>query len=188
MSSEASTAPRKALFNRLPREFRDELITIGRRAKTMFGRIRFQDVFDENLSLFERLAANGATAADIGEVLAAAGVARRDGSVLPEGTVTSALSRARERAGRRATNLRPAGPCMTLPIPAPACNAPHEQENASVGGLPRRPSRQQPPAPMPGSSSVRVSPGGPAGFDLPAHTRRTAALLDQIRSENDEDD
>ena len=49
MSKEASTAHRKALFNRLPPELRDELITLGRRAKNMFGRIRFQDVFDQNL-------------------------------------------------------------------------------------------------------------------------------------------
>ena len=31
---------RKALFNRLPQELRDELIMLGRRAKNMFGRIR----------------------------------------------------------------------------------------------------------------------------------------------------
>ncbi len=174
------------MFNRLPPELREELITLGRRAKNMFGRIRFQDVFDQNLQLFERLAANGATAADIGEVLAAAGVTRKDGMVLPEGTVTSALSRARERAGRRTTTS--AGPCMPLPSPAPACNALQSgEETRSSGGLPRRPPVQHPPAPMPGLSSVRTSPNGPAGFVLPAHARRTAALLHKIRSENDED-
>ncbi|HEV2153960.1 hypothetical protein [Bradyrhizobium sp.] len=119
MSKEASTAHRKALFNRLPWELRDELITLGRRAKNIFGRIRFQDIFDQNLHLFERLAANGATAVDIGEVLAAAGVTRRDGTILPDGTLTSALSRARERAGRRtATSAGPACPCRALHRPA----------------------------------------------------------------------
>lgn len=187
MTSEASTAHRKALFNHLPRELRDELITLGRRAKNMFGRIRFQAVFDQNLQLLEQLAANGATAADIGELLAAAGVMRKDGTALPEGTVSSALSRARERAGRAAAPFQPAGSGMPLQSPAPACKALQGgEEIRSFGGLSRRPPIQHPPAPMPGPSSVRTSPSGPAGFDLPAHTRRTAALLDQIRSENDE--
>ncbi|MBB4366642.1 hypothetical protein GGD65_007715 [Bradyrhizobium sp. CIR18] len=185
MSSEASAAHRKALFNRLPRELRDELITLGRRARNLFGRIRFQAVFDQNLQLLEQLAASGATAADIGELLAAAGVTRKDGTALPEGTVSSALSRSRERTGR--ITAIPAGPCMPLLSPAPACNALQSgEETRSLGGLPRRPSVQHAPAPVPGLSSVRTEPNGPAGFVLPAHARRTAALLDQIRSENDE--
>jgi hypothetical protein len=187
MSGEASTAHRKALFGRLPRELRDELITLGRRAKNMFGRIRFQAVFDENLHLLEQLPANGATAADIGELLAAVGIKRKDDTPLPEGTVSSALSRARERAGRSIVATRPAGQCMPLQRPAPACNDLQDSEETGTFDGPRHPPPvQQPPATMPGPSSVRTSPNGPAGFVLPAHARRTAALLEDIRSENDE--
>lgn len=188
MSSKASFTRRKALFSCLPRELREGLIGVGRRARNIFGHVNFQDVFDDNLPLLEQLASNGATAAIIGELLAAAGVTRKDGSPLPEGTVSSALSRARERAGRCAVTLQPAGPCMHLQSPATPCKDPlNGGETASFSGLPQRAPVQRPPVPMTGPSSVRTEPNGPASFGLPASTRRTAALLADIRSENDED-
>lgn len=187
MSRDASKRHQRTLFNQLPRELRDELISLGRRAKNMFGRVNFQSVFDKNLQLFDRLADNGATALDIGELLAAAGIKRKDGTALPEGTVSAGLSRARERAGCRAIPRQPADRCTLMQGPASACNALHDaQESGSSGGLPQRPPVQHPPAQPPGLSSVRIEPNGPTGFVLPAHARRAAALLDQIRSENDE--
>jgi len=70
----------------------------------------FQRVFDENLAIFEYLVGQGATAAVTGQLLAEVGIVRDDGTALPEGTVTSALSRARERAAR--------APMSTQPVPA----------------------------------------------------------------------
>jgi hypothetical protein len=190
VSNRASPASIHALFNRLPRHLRDELITVGRRSRNLFGRIRIQKIFDENLLLFEKLIANGATASELCKLLAGAGITRTDGAPLPEGTVTSALSRARERVDRDGAVLQPALPCAPLQGPAPPCNDLQSTAGSAetlANGLLQRRALQSPPALTPGDSSVRPVPNGPAGFDLPAHARRAAALLAEIRSENDED-
>jgi hypothetical protein len=191
MSSEASP-PRTPLLNRLPRERRDQLIVAGRQLRGIFGRVRFQRVFDEHLPLFEWLAAAGATAAMIGELLAEVGIAREDGTPLPPGTVSSGLSRARERAPR----LSPA------PLRAPATAGIGVQPRAATGRAVQSPaatgmSLQATASRQPGSSfdpprarqrcdnPLRPSPNRPAGPDLSTETRDAVARLEALRSEND---
>jgi hypothetical protein len=75
----------KKWLDRLPGPERDALIGIGRRGRGLFGRARFQRIFDDNLTMFEHLAAQGATAAIIGQLLAAVGLVRDDGTAVPVG-------------------------------------------------------------------------------------------------------
>ena len=182
----------KPLLDRLPRPQRDALIGIGRRGRGLFGRA-FQRVFDENLPIFEFLAAQGATAAVIGRLLAEVGIVRADGTALPEGTVTSALSRARERAGRAPALHAPASDRQGMQPDAGDCRA--MQASAGVGIRPPNPGRAQshppfdpqPHRPPRGDHLLRPAPTQPtAGFGLPEHTRRAAALLEDLRSEKDE--
>src|SRR4051812_49033267 len=109
MSTGTPPRARIPMIDRLPQDRRNEMIMIGREARCRFG-YAFQEVFDHHLALFDYLAARGATAVMIGRMLSEVGIAREDGTPLPPGTVSSALSRARERAGQRPDQ----------PLPAPA--------------------------------------------------------------------
>jgi hypothetical protein len=181
-----------ALLDRLPRKERDRLILIGRQGRGIFERFDFQRIVETDLNLFEYLVDAGATATMIGQLLAEVGIVRADRSPLPPGTVSSALSRARERSAR--VNPAPihaaAGGGMHMLPPAASGRAP--QANAAIG-MPL----QGPAAPLPGSpgpphtserrdSPIRPPPNGPAGLDLPVQTRRAAALLESLRSNEDE--
>ncbi|WP_027547415.1 hypothetical protein [Bradyrhizobium sp. WSM2254] len=190
--SRVLSPPTGRLLDRLPPEPRQRLLQIGSEGRGVFGAACFQSIFDAHFSLFEYLAAAGATAVMIGQLLAEAGIARSDGTPLPAGTVSSALSRARERAARApAMRQCPAESCMDMQVAAEACNAPQANaapDGAPIQGLLNRPPLQDAPTPARANSSLRPMPNGPpAGFDLPADTRRSAALLAQIRSLNDED-
>jgi hypothetical protein len=189
--STAPSFPTAHLVDRLPPEPRERLLQIGREGRGIFGAARFQSIFETHLSLFEYLASAGATAVQVGHLLAAVGITRDDGTPLPAGTVSSALSRARERAARAAASVRqpPAEPGMDVQVTAAACKDLQRTagvSNAAVECPPSRSSFQHAPTLERGDSSLRLPPNGPAGFDLPATTRRTAALLEQLRSENDE--
>ena len=189
--SRAPSRPTGPLLDRLPPESRQRLLQIGGEGRGVFGLVRFQTIFEANFSLFEYLATAGATAVMIGQLLAEVGVTREDGTPLPPGTVSGALSRARERAARApAMRQSPAGNGMDMQVAAGPCNAP--QANAALGEATvqsplNRPPLQDAPRPTRANSSLRHLPNGsPAGFDLPADTRRSAALLDRLRSKNDE--
>jgi hypothetical protein len=177
------------LLDRLPPEPRQRLLQIGNEGRGVFGVTRFQTIFEANFSLFEYLVAAGATAVMIGQLLAEVGIIRADGTPLPPGTVSSALSRARERTARTpALRQSAAGSGMDMQVPAKPCNK--LQDNAAPGGA--RPLDGSPlqnaPMPVRLTSSFRPLPNGsPAGFGLPAETRRAAARLAEIRSLNDED-
>jgi hypothetical protein len=190
--SEATFPPTGRLLDRLPSEPRQRLLLIGSEGRGVFGVACFQSIFQAHVSLFEYLAAAGATAVMIGQLLAEVGITRADGTPLPPGTVSSALSRARERTARTPVLRQlPGQTGMGLQVAAEPCS--DLQASASLG----RATIQSPPNTLPVqdaptsrrvTSSLRSSPNGsPAGFDLPADTRRTAALLAQIRSLNDED-
>ncbi|WMT76534.1 hypothetical protein [Bradyrhizobium sp. Ash2021] len=190
----AGTPPKagKALIDRLPPDRRNELIMIGREALGRFG-YAFQEVFDGHLALFDYLAARGATAVMVGRMLAEVGIAREDGTPLPAGTVSSALSRARERAVPHpdAPLHAPARPGMHMQVPAKAGNAlqhPGDQrsEVRSPAALPGR-SASPPPAASPHFPEIRLSPNSPAATQVPAVTRRSAALLEKLRSKQDDD-
>lgn len=116
----AATPPHagRPLIDRLSEDKRNELIAIGREALRRFG-YAYQQVFDDHLQIFTFLAARGATATMIGQMLAEVGIARKNGSALPAGTVSSALSRARERAQQRGAPLHiPAQPGMAVQVAA----------------------------------------------------------------------
>lgn len=190
--SRVPSRPTGRLLDRLPPEPRQRLLQLGSEGRGVFGVACFQSIFETHFSLFEYLATAGATAVMIGQLLAEVGIARPDGTPLPAGTVSSALSRARERAARAPAMRRcPAETGMDMQVAAEACNA--TQANAALGAgliqsLLNRPPLQDAPTPPRANSSLRPMPNGPpAGFDLPADTRRSAALLAQIRSSNDED-
>ena len=191
MSDRTSIRSGKPLLDRLPRPQRDALIGIGRQGRGLFGRA-FQCVFDENLPIFDFLVAQGATAAVVGRLLAEVGIARADGTALPEGTVTSALSRARERAGRAPALHAAAATGRGMQPDAGDCRAMQASSGAPVrapnpGRAQSRPPSDPHPRPPRGGHGLRPMPGEPtAGFGLPEHTRRAAALLENLRSEKDE--
>jgi hypothetical protein len=194
VSARAAPASRKPFIDRLPGPQRDALIGIGRRARGLFGRA-FQRVFDENLPIFEYLVDQGATAAILAQLLAEVGIARDDGTALPEGTVTSALSRARERAARAPVTAPhvPAESGRDMPANAVGCSA---MEAPAGRGIPTRdppqtqrrsPFDPQSAGPL-GDHRFRPRPKEPsAGLTLPADTRRAAALLGDLRSEKDDE-
>ncbi|UWU77913.1 hypothetical protein N2603_05475 [Bradyrhizobium huanghuaihaiense] len=190
--SKVPSRPTGRLLDRLPPEPRQHLLLIGSEGRGVFGAACFQSIFEAHISLFEYLAAAGATAVMIGRLLAEVGVTRKDGTPLPPGTVSSALSRARERAARApAMRQSPTGTGTDMPVAADPCNA--LQANVAVGratipmSLNTLPVQDAPVSPR-ATSSLRPSPNGsPAGLDLPADTRRAAALLAHLRSLNDED-
>jgi len=181
----------KPLINRLPEHERNELIGIGREALRRFN-YHYQQVFDDHLEIFTFLAAQGATASMIGQILAEAGIVRKDGSALPAGTVSSALSRARERAAQHsgvslhvpAPLGKPmqvaAGTGTTLQSHAVPCG---DARPTTADPRPAAPPMQVKPQPLP---RIRPSPSAPAGSQMPASTRRAAALLEELRSRNDD--
>ncbi|UQR64594.1 hypothetical protein LRP30_04630 [Bradyrhizobium sp. C-145] len=108
--SRVPSRPTGRLLDRLPPEPRQRLLQLGSEGRGVFGVACFQSIFEAHFSLFEYLATAGATAVMIGQLLAEAGITREDGTPLPAGTVSSALSRARERAARApAIRQPPAG-------------------------------------------------------------------------------
>ncbi|MGL3106933.1 hypothetical protein [Bradyrhizobium sp. BR 1432] len=187
--SRAPSRPTGRLLDRLSPEPRQRLLQLGSEGRGVFGMACFQTIFEAHFDLFEYLAAAGATAVMIGQLLAEVGIVREDGTPLPPGTVSSALSRARERAARTpAFRQSTAGSGMDMQALAEPCN--QLQDTAApvrtrpLDGTPV----QNAPVPVRATSSIRPSPNGsPGGFGLPAETRRAAARLAEIRSLNDED-
>lgn len=182
----------KKLIDRLARDKRDEMIAIGREALCRFA-YAYQDIFDLHLPLFEFLADRGATAAMIGKMLHEVGITRDDGTALPQGTVSSAMSRARERrAAQPSKDHRPA--------PAPPGT---DMQVSAVGGNSMQIAADgstttsaimagtTPPPPAPSRSRVQlwqIRPLPKPSAQLPTATRRAAALLEQLRSDPDERD
>ncbi|TYL81650.1 hypothetical protein [Bradyrhizobium cytisi] len=190
--SRVPSYPTGRLLDRLPPEPRQRLLQIGSEGRGVFGVTRFQSIFEANFSLFDYLAAAGATAVMIGSLLAEVGIVREDGTPLPPGTVTSALSRARERAARApAMRQIPAVPGRDLQAAAEPCRTPQASAalgEATVQSPLNRPPLQDARTLTRANSSLRHPlNGSSAGFDLPTNTRRSAALLGQLRSEDDED-
>jgi hypothetical protein len=179
----------KKLIDRLSQDKRDEMIAIGRELRR-FG-YAYQQVFDAHLQLFEFLAREGATATMIGQMLSEVGITREDGTALPPGTVSSAMSRARERrAAQQSKDPRPAParPGTDMQVAADGGNtmqAPADRGTTpgtiTAGMAPSAPAPSRPPAQL---SPIRPSPKPSA--QLPTATRRAAALLEQLRTDPDE--
>jgi hypothetical protein len=188
--SAPQTGERRPMLDRLPVAERDRLILIGRQARGLFGRLDVQHVFDAHLDMFEFLVRSGATASVIGMLLSEVGITRKDGSALPSGTISSALSRARERASRSL-----AAPLADPQHPAIHGKALHRDAPPGTGlqihagtGMAMPRSAEPAPAAAPAIRSIGVPPPRPS--DLPAQptllspeTRRSAALLARLRND-----
>lgn len=107
------------MFAALDERTKARLHQIGAEHRTEFGTSRrIQTTFDRHVDYFDELIARGADHQIIGELLAVVGITRRDGSPLPLGTISGALSRARERAVARAQQ-----PTTSLQCTAAECSS-----------------------------------------------------------------
>ena len=182
----------KKLIDRLAEDKRNEMITIGREALRRFG-YAYQHVFDLHLPLFEFLADEGATATMIGKMLSEVGITREDGSALPQGTVSSAMSRARERhAAQQSKDHRPApAPSGTgMQVAAVGGNTMHvpADRGTTPGAIM---TGMAPPAPAPSRAPAQLSqirPSPKPSAQIPTATRHAVARLEQLRSDPDERD
>jgi hypothetical protein len=105
-------------------------------------------------------------------MLSEVGIARADGTALPPGTVSSALSRARERATSHPDAHTPAVSGMHMQVAARAGNALQDpadrrSEIEFPAALPGR-SASPPPAASPHFPEIRQSPNSPAAIQVPA--------------------
>ncbi|HEY5378169.1 MAG TPA: hypothetical protein VIJ78_01360 [Pseudolabrys sp.] len=194
------------LIARLPAPAQARLRLIGQGARDLFGELGdFQAIVDAQVAFLDALASAGATHAMLGRLLAEVGIARPDGTPLPVGTISGALSRARERAaGRRAappasgTILQgPAVPGSALPTPAepgtpmpkparrrrkrpaPAAAVRPPKSGGADAGASRARSRAAAPA---AASAETEFTAAPADDRTAARNSRAAAILNQLRS------
>ena len=116
------TSP-KSLIAALPEPIQQRLAAIGDGERDLFGRPREpQQIVQAHIDFIETLLAGGVTTAMVGTVLAEVGLARADGSPWPEGTISSAVHRARKLAGAGSDGV-PAKPCEELQSAAHHCSA-----------------------------------------------------------------
>jgi hypothetical protein len=139
-----------SLLAQLPSETQERLREIGADHRTEFGKRRdVQQAFDRHIDFFDGLISRGADHKIIGKLLAEVGIARADGTPLPIGTISSALSRARklgrmtsdrqETAGARRDRQETAGAPRTTPNPtAPAGARPHRNARSTPAQVLRR--------------------------------------------------
>lgn len=173
-----SSRPQTAILATLPEPVQARLRAIGSAHCTEFGTCRhYQIAFDENIDFLDDLIARGANHDIIRHLLAEVGVTRRDGSPLPLGTVSSALSRAHERAARSGS-AAPAAPGRPVQDIAGA----RSTTQASAG---RRKGVQETASggtPLPAAAAISdTAQAADAGNDT-RPPRRTASLLNQLRS------
>jgi hypothetical protein len=148
----------KKLVDRLSQDKRNAMIAIGREALRRFG-YAYQQVFDTHLQLFEFLAHEGATATMIGQMLSEVGIVREDGTALPPGTVSSAMSRARERRAAQQSNEprpAPARPGADMQVAADGGNPMHgaADRGSTTGAMAARRARL---AGVPSGSPAQLS-------------------------------
>lgn len=174
---EAGAARTAPLLATLAQQTQARLRAIGAGHQTEFGtNRRLQATFDAHVGFFDALIARGASHQVIGQLLAEVGIAGADGAALPLGTVSGALSRARERA-RAAGATAPDRP--TSP-PLQASAAPRRPPQGPAG--PRRsiPAPAE-PAPAPGPTR-KHAPWQPRFLNAttqtpPPRTRRTSSTV-----------
>lgn len=181
--------PSTVLLATLPEPTQARLRQIGAAHRTEFGTCRrYQAAFDQHLAFFEALIARGADHRIIGLLLAEVGIARADGSALPLGTVSAALSRARERAAAtpgsgdppvRSAPQEAAGQRRVVPETAGSRRAMQEPAGhrktvqAPAGAVTVRPAPDEVGAAPRQISSVDNPPGS---------AQRAADILNHIRS------
>jgi hypothetical protein len=171
--------PGGTLLASLNHETQARLREMGAGHRTEFGTSRrIQATFDQYIGLIDELISRGADHNTIGELLAAVGIDRGNGSPLPLGTISGALSRARERA-RASTNQ----PASTLQPPAAQC-MPLQDTAGSRTTAPVRDAQSSTPPDPRGRGLSRPLPRRrkPA---IPA-ARDAADLLNRLRSTSQE--
>jgi len=127
------------LLGRLPAPVQARFREIGETARNLLGELRdFQDVCDAEVSFFDGLVAAGITQSMLGELLAEVGIAQADGTPLPLGSISSALSRARKRAGAAGPAMPASGTLLQSPA-APGSILRRPAESGCVLPLPAEP-------------------------------------------------
>jgi len=88
------------LLERLPTPLQGSVRELGASCRDLLGRPKAaQDIVSRHAELLQTLKAGGLTNAELATLLAEVGVVREDGSPVPEGTISSALCRDRQRGG-----------------------------------------------------------------------------------------
>lgn len=182
--------PSTALLATLPEQTQARLRQIGAAHRTEFGTCRhYQTAFDEHLAFLEGLIGRGAGHRIIGQLLAEVGIARADGSPLPLGTVSGALSRARERAAAAKPNSGdpPTGSALQDAAgqrsPRPDTAGPRRATQVPAG---RRNTAQAPAEAVmirPAPAEDGAAPRQISSVDNPpSSAQRAADILNHIRS------
>jgi hypothetical protein len=154
-ASETTTQGAGSLLATLPRETQARLHAIGAGHRTEFGTSRrVQSAFDQHIGFLDTLIARGASHAVIAGLLADVGVARADGTALPIGTVSGALSRARERA--RATGADVSDQPASRPLQVPAGSRKPPQDHAGARRTVKAPTAPASIRPRPTARGVSV--------------------------------
>jgi hypothetical protein len=173
---------KKRPLERLPTELRELFIGLGRSARGVFGQRDTQSVFDENIDLIERLYQTGATHPIVAEILTDVGVTSSDGGPLPAGTVSSAVSRSRQRALlQQAAGL--AAPGIARPVAAVPGRP--LQANAERGSVWQQPAMQRNRAASDAGSGRIVAPGAQSAPNTDAAGRPGGARPMRVAASTD---
>ncbi len=130
------------LLGRLPAPVQARFREIGRNARNLLGELRdFQDVCGSEVSFFDELVAAGITQSMLGELLAEVGIGQPDGTAFPLGSISSAMSRARKRAGAAEPATAASGTLLQSPA-APGLMLQRPAESGCVLPLPAEPGAQ----------------------------------------------
>jgi hypothetical protein len=85
----------------LPADMRSRLEALGARGRGPFGRVQTQEIVNAHLDVLLWLRQQGASHAQLAELLQALGITTREGHPLSAATISSAISRALAASGRR---------------------------------------------------------------------------------------
>lgn len=199
----AAVTPPASLLARLPAPAQERLRAIGGAHRTPLGNRRdYQWTFDRHVAFFDGLGDDITSQALLGAVLAEVGIVRADGSPLPIGTISAALSRARERADAARLDaatlpaaggrLRGAGEPGNDPSPPAEGNKARPRHADRRASQPARAANVQRPPAGHARTNDRGADRTQAGAttatpDRPDHrttarNRRAAEILNQLRS------
>lgn len=146
------------VLGRLPAPVQTRFREIGRNARNLLGELRgFQDVCDAEVSFFDGLVADGITQSVLGGLLAEVGIAQPDGTALPLGSISSALSRARKRAGAVGHPAPASGKLLQSPA-APGSILRGPAESGCVLPLPAEPGALGKPECRHGNRTLPATP------------------------------
>jgi hypothetical protein len=85
----------------LPADMRSRLEALGVKGRGPFGRVQTQEIVNAHLDVLLWLRKQGASHAQLAELLKALGITTREGQPLSAATISSAISRALASSGRR---------------------------------------------------------------------------------------